>query len=149
MKVLVSACVLGENVRWNGSNKISEDVKKWAEDNNIELIPVCPENELFGTPRSTIRLIQIEDEIVADMKNNNVMKQLDEKSNEIFKRHPEARGFIGIYGSPSCGISVGVKGLGSVTKGSMHKNALIPTTEAGHIGNEKSSEQFLVRLKRF
>ena len=147
MKVLVSACVFGKNVRWNGSNKISESVMKWAEDNEVELIPVCPENELFGTPRSTIRLVQIDNEIVADMKSTNIMQQLDKKSIEILQRYPEAKGFIGIYGSPSCGISVGVKNLGNVVKGSMHKNATIPTTEAGHIGNSRSSKQFLDRLK--
>jgi len=147
VKVLVSACVFGKKVRWNGSSKISESVMKWAKDNQIELIPVCPENELFGTPRSTIRLVQIDNETIADMKSTNVMQQLDKKSIEILQRYPEIKGFIGIYGSPSCGISVGVKNLGNVVKGSMHKNATIPTTEAGHIGNAQSSKQFLNRLK--
>ena len=49
-KILVSACLLGENCRYDGKNNKNEDVLKLAE--HFELIPVCP--ECFGglpTPR--------------------------------------------------------------------------------------------------
>ena len=66
MKLLISACVLGEDVRWNGSNKLKKYVMDWAEKNSIELIPVCPENLAFGTPRPPIRLVQIEEKVIAE-----------------------------------------------------------------------------------
>ena len=59
MKVLVSSCLLGNQVRWNKQGKLSSHVIEWAKQNNIQLIAVCPEDELLGTPRDKIRLIQL------------------------------------------------------------------------------------------
>ena len=93
LKVLISSCLLGNNVRWNGLNKKSKSILKWAEDNNIDLLPVCPENELFGTPRP-IRLIELYGKIQAMMKGQDVMVALDEKCQEIFDRYPGAVGSV-------------------------------------------------------
>lgn len=41
MKILVSACLLGENCKYNGKNNYSERVAKYLEGH--EVIPVCPE----------------------------------------------------------------------------------------------------------
>lgn len=146
MKILVSACLLGENVRWNGANKESRKLIEWAEENNVQLEPVCPEDELFGTPRQPIRLIQIDDKISALVGEKDVIEDLVSKSEEIHLRHHDAVGFIGISGSPSCGISVGVKKMGGMTKGTMHSTSKIPTTEIGHFKNVKSQEAFLNRI---
>lgn len=41
-KILISACLLGENVRYNGEVvEVADSIKKLAE--NYDLIPVCPE----------------------------------------------------------------------------------------------------------
>ena len=40
-KILVSACLLGTNCKYNGKNNASEVVIKLK--NKFELIPVCPE----------------------------------------------------------------------------------------------------------
>tara|TARA_Y100000592_G_scaffold97344_1_gene167886 strand:- start:1371 stop:1862 length:492 start_codon:yes stop_codon:yes gene_type:complete len=149
MKVLVSACVLGQNVRWNGTNKLSFSIKEWACSNGITLIPVCPEDELFGTPRPPIRLIHIDDTNMAMMKGKDVSSILQKKCSEIYERNPDIVGFIGISRSPSCGISVGVKNLGRVVKGSMHKTTQVPTVEYNQLRNEKGRQQFLRRLKKF
>ena len=55
MKVLVSACLLGRNCKYNGGNNYDEKVAAFLE--GKEVIPVCPE-ELAGlgvprTPSST------------------------------------------------------------------------------------------------
>lgn len=47
MKIIVSACLLGINCKYNGGNNISEKLSALAEGN--ELIPVCPE-VLGGLP---------------------------------------------------------------------------------------------------
>ena len=52
MKILISSCVFGNRVRWNGTNRRSEEINEWAETMAYELVPVCPENELFGTQES-------------------------------------------------------------------------------------------------
>ena len=41
MKIMVSACLLGENCKYNGSNNLSEKVVKFIEGH--EVISVCPE----------------------------------------------------------------------------------------------------------
>ena len=149
MKVLISACVFGHNVRWNGANKKADRIIRWANENGIQLVPICPEDELFGTPRPPIRLIQIEDATKAMMKGRDVADSLEAKCDEIYERHKDALGFIGIARSPSCGISVGVKNLGRVVKGSMHKTTQVPTVEYNQLRNEKGRQQFLRRLKKF
>lgn len=47
MKLLVSACLLGINCKYSGSNNKSEEILQLAE--HFDLIPVCPE-ELGGLP---------------------------------------------------------------------------------------------------
>ncbi len=47
MKVLVSACLLGENCKYNGGNNFDPVVVDWLQDH--EVVPVCPE-VLAGMP---------------------------------------------------------------------------------------------------
>ena len=47
MKVLVSACLLGENCKYSGGNNYSEKVAAFIADKTV--IPVCPE-VLGGLP---------------------------------------------------------------------------------------------------
>ena len=47
MKIAVSACLLGENCKYNGGNNYSKKVAALSSDN--EIIPVCPE-VLGGLP---------------------------------------------------------------------------------------------------
>lgn len=47
MKILVSACLLGKNCKYNGGNNDSEKVHRFLEGH--EVIPVCPE-VLGGLP---------------------------------------------------------------------------------------------------
>ena len=47
MKVLVSACLMGENCKYNGSHNKNEKVIEWVK--NCDVIPVCPE-VLGGLP---------------------------------------------------------------------------------------------------
>ena len=47
MKIAVSACLLGENCKYNGGNNYSEEVSGFVKGH--EVIPVCPE-VLGGLP---------------------------------------------------------------------------------------------------
>jgi uncharacterized protein YbbK (DUF523 family) len=148
MKVLISACLLGENVRWNGQNKYAKKLLEWADSQDLELVPICPEDELLGTPRGKISLIQIEDNLCANYKGSDIASDLKQKCEEINDRHTDAAGFIGIYGSPSCGISAGVKNLGKTIKGFMHQSVECPSTESSALKNENNREIFLKRMKK-
>lgn len=141
--------MLGEDVRWNGSNKLNKELIDWATRVGLDLIPVCPENELFGSPRPTIRLKQSGDHVQAMMGKVDVAHELERKCSEIISRYPDACGFIGISGSPSCGISVGVRGRGSTMKAYMHQVPKFPTTEINSLRTPKNRLKFLERIVKY
>lgn len=52
-KILMSACLLGEKVRYNGEARVAEDpiVSRWISEGRV--VPVCPEVEAgMGIPRN-------------------------------------------------------------------------------------------------
>lgn len=147
-EILISACVYGDRVRWNGSHKKDDDIKVWALSNGFRLIPVCPEDELLGTPRQPIRMYY-DTAIQANVGHLDVYEDLDEKCANIISRHPDAVGFIGIARSPSCGVSVGVKNLGKTIKAPMHIHADFPTTEISSMKSQKNRDMFLQRIEKY
>ena len=54
MKVLVSACLLGENCKYNGGNNRDEKVLAFLADK--EVVAVCPEKAL-GIPRTPMEIV--------------------------------------------------------------------------------------------
>ena len=63
IRIGVSACLLGEKVRYDGGHKrdiyLVETFGRY-----VEWVPVCPEVELgLGTPRETLRLVRISSDI--------------------------------------------------------------------------------------
>ena len=56
MKVVVSACLLGENCKYNGGNNFAPEVAAYLQDK--EVIPVCPEMLAgLGVPRTPIEIV--------------------------------------------------------------------------------------------
>src|SRR5512134_635831 len=56
LRIGVSACLLGENVRYDGGHK-RDTFLVGTLGRFVEWVPVCPEVELgLGTPRDTLRL---------------------------------------------------------------------------------------------
>ncbi|MFT7860305.1 MAG: DUF1722 domain-containing protein [Sulfurimonas sp.] len=57
MKIAVSACLLGEKVRFDGGHKkddfIVKQLSKYA-----DYVPFCPEDLAFGSPRESIRMVK-------------------------------------------------------------------------------------------
>lgn len=52
----ISACLLGQNVRWNGGHALDRFLA-YTLGSYVEYVPVCPEMECgFGVPRDTFRL---------------------------------------------------------------------------------------------
>jgi uncharacterized protein YbbK (DUF523 family) len=149
MKILISSCVYGNDVRWNGTNRHHQHIHDWAEDNGFELVPICPEHELFGTPRSTIRLRAVAGEVKAFAGKKEVYSELQEKSQEIARRYEDAIGFIGISRSPTCGLSTGVKNYGRTIKAPMHQAVDCPTTEISSMNTESNRQKFLERIKKY
>ena len=55
MKILVSACLLGRNCKYNGGNNFDEKVAEFVR--GREVIPVCPE-EILGMPRIPMEIVE-------------------------------------------------------------------------------------------
>lgn len=56
MKIVVSACLLGENCKYNGGNNYSDAVAEFIK--GREVIPVCPERLAgLGVPRAPIEIV--------------------------------------------------------------------------------------------
>lgn len=148
-KILISSCVLGNKVRWNGACKRSNFIQEWAKESGFELVPICPESELFGTPRRPIKLHQVADQIMAMMGCDNVYPELYEKCKETIETHSDAVGYIGISGSPSCGIANWVRGRKKQMKGPMHELSPWPTTEINSMRTHKNREIFKNRVLKW
>ncbi len=102
-KLLISACLVGENCKYNGGNNLLQQIKALKE--KYELIPVCPE-QLGGlsTPRepseiSKGRVMNKANEDVTDAFQKGANKTLEiAKGNNCFACLLKER-------SPSCGVN--------------------------------------------
>lgn len=103
-KVIVSACLLGENCRYDGSAKISNEVIETYKD--YEIIPFCPEAPIFGTPRERISMIEVNGDyrIITDDTNRDVTKLLEDEINFFINSNPEVDEIVLKSKSPSCGF---------------------------------------------
>lgn len=68
MKILVSACLLGENCKYNGKNNYNQSVIEYVE--NMDVISVCPELLAgLGVPRTPIEIVN---NVLMDKSGNNL-----------------------------------------------------------------------------
>jgi uncharacterized protein YbbK (DUF523 family) len=106
IKLAVSSCLLGEAVRYDGTDKHIEYItQQLAKEYN--LISLCPEMAVgMGVPRSPIHLVNNGGEIQVvgiDDPSNNMTKPLLEYGNEVINTYPDICGYIFKKDSPSCG----------------------------------------------
>lgn len=68
MKILVSACLLGENCKYNGGNNYCAAVAEYVKDKDV--VTICPEVMAgMGIPRAPIEIV---DGVLMDRNENNV-----------------------------------------------------------------------------
>lgn len=100
MKVGVSACLLGHNVRYNGSNKRNDELIKLLE--GTEIIPVCPECEA-GLPIPHLP-IEILNGKVMDPEGKEYTDELIAAGNRIYDRVKDCDFLVLKSKSPTCGL---------------------------------------------
>jgi uncharacterized protein YbbK (DUF523 family) len=106
IKIAVSSCLLGEAVRYDGTDKempfITQQLAK-----EYNLISLCPEMAIgLGVPRPPIHLVECEAGVQVlriDKPSENLTKALLEYGSEIIQSHPDLCGYIFKKNSPSCG----------------------------------------------
>ena len=154
----ISSCLLGQPVRYDGGHKLdSYIVGTLAE--YFDFKPFCPEVAIgMGTPRPTIQLIKMKDEIRsvgAKNHDHDVTNQLRDYANEQSDQHIDLCGYILKKDSPSCGmerVKVYVNGqphkmgAGIYAEQMMRNNPLLPVEEEGRLGDPKLRENFIQRV---
>ncbi|QOY51878.1 DUF523 domain-containing protein [Candidatus Sulfurimonas baltica] len=103
-KVIISACLLGQNCRYDGKTKKVNEVLEAFKD--YEIIPFCPEAPLFGTPRERINVIHVDgkNRIITDETNKDVTQLLEDEINTFVKQNLHVDVIVLKSKSPSCGF---------------------------------------------
>ena len=159
MKIAVSGCLLGEEIRHNGGHKrddfITEMLGRYA-----EFVSFCPEHLAFGTPRDSIRLVNTSDGIIVQKNKNSedvtgALTQTSEEELEKIAQQPLG-GIILKSKSPSCGLGSTVlyrangyaekKGSGVFAQMCQKKFPLLPIEEEGRLQDPWLRENFVMQL---
>ncbi len=106
-RIIISSCLLGQNVRYDGSHKKDEQLIRWLSP-LCELVPLCPEVAIgLGIPRPPIQLTGSADHPEATGVDNpqiNVTRALKEYARLISHELGDISGLVFKSRSPSCGI---------------------------------------------
>ena len=162
IKIAVSSCLLGEAVRYDGTDKHIEYITQQLS-LNYNLISLCPEMAVgMGVPRPPIHLVDDGSGIqVVGIENPecNMTKALTEYGNEVVKTYPDICGYIFKKNSPSCGIKdVKVlnaqgqyerKGKGMYAAAIMKILPLLPVVDEDDFLDDKVREKFLYRVAEY
>lgn len=81
-KILVSACLLGINCKYDGKNNYRDKLALKLL-NSYLIFPICPEFALFGTPRP--KIWYIEDKNSKFVLNNKKIRIVSEKGEDLTK----------------------------------------------------------------
>lgn len=159
MQIAVSACLLGEKIRFDGGHKHDRFITKGLGAFS-DFLPFCPEHLAFGTPRPTIRLVHEENgiEVHPSKKNDNLTEALLETSNAELSRLKAApiRAIIFKSKSPSCGLGSALvyrpngyaegKDDGVFAKLCREHFPLLPMEEEGRLCDPWLRENFVMQL---
>ncbi len=157
----ISSCLLGEEVRFDGGHKCDSYITGTL-GRFFHFVPFCPEVAIgLGTPRETLRLVQIDGEVrVRGNKSAglDVTDALRASGREQAARHPELCGYILKSKSPSCGMErVRVyqeasarppekKGIGQFAETFMAARPEVPCEEEGRLGDPILRDNFITRV---
>ncbi|MEZ8140462.1 hypothetical protein A1OO_14185 [Enterovibrio norvegicus FF-33] len=165
IKLGVSACVIGDNVRFDSGHKrnqfICEQLSPF-----IEFVPVCPEVGIgLPVPRPTIRLLDRGDEIGirlvetknADVDHTEKMEAFSRKKADHLATM-DLCGYVVCAKSPTCGmervkvyrengyVSAEKIGVGLYTKQLMKRMPWLPIEEDGRLHDPVLRENFVFRI---
>ena len=154
----ISACLLGQQVRFDGGHKRSPFCANVLA-KYVDFVPVCPEMAIgLGTPRPTIRLIKQEQNVIArTAKGEDVTKALVDFGRRTAEQLDFISGYIFCAKSPSCGMERvriyeengrgGFKnGVGLYADALMKARPYLPVEEEGRLNDPILRENFVARV---
>lgn len=103
-KIAISACLLGETCRYDGSDNKNEVLLEKLKD--AQLISFCPEDFAFGTPRPTMDLVKTTSgqKAISNETGKDLSDPVKQYAKTFFDTHPNIDLVIGKDRSPSCGV---------------------------------------------
>ena len=156
----VSACLLGERVRWDGGHKRDRFLTS-ALARHVTWVPVCPEMAIgLGVPRETVRLERsgrgVRMVAPASGKDHTVAMRRWARAHLEELAQARLHGFVLKKGSPSCGL-FGVKvrgadgrtrrdGRGLFARELTARFAALPVEDEGRLADERVRDAFLERV---
>ena len=160
IKLGISTCLLGENVRFDGGHKLDRYLTDTL-GQFVEYVPVCPEVECgFGVPRESFRLVGDpgNPRLVTSRTNQDHTERMaawaKKRVGELEKE--DLCGFIFKSGSPSSGMERvkiydhnGVPskvGVGIFARIFMGGFPLLPVEEEGRLHDPRLRENFIERI---
>lgn len=160
IKLGISTCLLGENVRWNGSHKLDRYLTETL-GRFVEFVPVCPEVEAgFGVPRESMRLegdfrsprlITLKSRTdLTDRMLKWAQQRVKQLENEnlcgfIFKSDSPSSGMVNVKVYSDKGMPV-KKGVGLFARAFTARFPLIPTEDDGRLHDPEILENFIERI---
>ena len=157
IKMGISTCLLGENVRYDGGHKLDRYIRDTLGE-YVNFVPVCPEVECgMPVPREAMRLVGDPESprLVTILTRKDMTKQmLDWAAVRVRELESEELcGYIFKSNSPSSGMErVKVyddngmpqkKGVGLFAKAFMDRFPLLPTEEEGRLHDPRLRENFI------
>ena len=160
IKIGISQCLLGENVRWNGGHARSRFITDTLS-HYVDFVPVCPEVEAgFPIPRETFRLAGDPENprlITTRSKVDHTDKMVQWASQRVEKLESENLcGFIFKKDSPNSGLlrvkvynEKGMpvkKGVGLFARAFTERFPRIPVEEEGRLNDPNLRENFIEQI---
>lgn len=159
IRIGISSCLLGEEVRFDGGHKSSAYVKNTLAQ-YFEFVSFCPELAIgLGVPRPTIRLIKNNGQVrLVDGKDNSIdhTELMIERSTDYCERMQPVSGYILKSKSPSCGMErVNLfneknfpekTGIGVFANELMKTFPDLPVEEEGRLNDPHLRENFIERV---
>lgn len=159
----ISSCLLGENVRWNGGHKLDHFLRDTL-GQYVEYVPVCPEVEAgFGIPRETLRLVgDVENPRLVKTKSGtehtghmrswaqNRVKELEKENlcGFIFKKDSPSSGLMRVKVYNEKGMPE-KKGVGLFAREFTRHFPLTPVEEEGRLHDPRLRENFIEQIFSF
>ena len=101
VKVAVSACLLGKNCRYDGSNKKDSALASILKTCD-EVVEFCPEDAILGTPRETIDIV--EGRAIGNESGRDYTEWIEKFTQNFAQNHPDIDIFVVKSKSPSCAL---------------------------------------------
>jgi uncharacterized protein YbgA (DUF1722 family)/uncharacterized protein YbbK (DUF523 family) len=160
IRIGISACLLGQQVRFDGGHKRDAFLTSVLGP-HVEYVPVCPEVEMgLGTPRETLRLVRqggslrmITTRTGIDH-TDGMHRWASRRLEELAREH--LSGYVLKKDSPSCGMervktygegAVAVRnGRGLFASALLERLPLLPVEEEGRLSDPVLRENFIERV---